>query len=182
MSLSHSHNDYLNGSTYLWKWILNLFNKPNINNRQINLALMADCGIIKIDVIYKKGKVLLSHSPWKPKFLCYGKLGDYLIILAGKNLNKELFLYIEIKTSNQYIVDKIKEIISDKYKNKNLKYIIGAKNTLFSRKRESIAKSIYNFLENQVEIYKINDYKNKVDVKLLKLYKDKYWIFRLNHF
>lgn len=174
--MKQSYNDYWNGFTYLWKWILNLLRIKYINNRQINDATLHECGIIKVDVIYKKGEVLLSHS-WRPRCLTYGRLEDYLIKLNDIKIKSTLYLYIEIKTSDEKITYKILDFILRKYKNIN--YIIGAKNKIYSRKREKIANELLDRLGKYVMIYHIEDFKKNID-EIHKLYK--YKKIRLNHF
>ena len=172
-----SHNDYWNGVTTLWRWIWWTLKMQYINNRQFELALLEDCNIIECDIICRKGKLLLSHTPFKPKFLCYGEL-DYYFKKMLNHIHQEVYLYIEIKTSDYLTIELVRNLI-DTYGGK-IKILIGGKDKWFSRKREYIATEIYfQNLHKNVEIFE--KWKQGKEIERVELYKNKSWYKKLNY-
>ena len=119
MKLVHSHNDY---------WCRSQFYK----------ALKAGCNIFEVDVMLVDGELMMTHS-WRPfKWLCYGKLESYFEKIH-KLRDKELYLYIEIKTSDEKILYKLSTLIG---KYPGIEILIKGIDKWFSPKREYIAKEL----------------------------------------
>ena len=119
MKYLHSHNCYWNRS-------------------QFYKALKAGCNIFEVDVMLVGGELMLTHS-WKPfKWLCYGKLESYFEKIHRLR-DKELYLYIEIKTSDEKILYKLSTLIG---KYQGIKILIKGIDRWFSPKREYITKEL----------------------------------------
>lgn len=149
----HSHNDY---------WCRYKFNH----------ALNEGCNIIELDIIYLKGKLYLSHS-WRPvSWLTYGDPEEYFR-RAVFYKNKNIYLYIEIKTSDERAIPLLLNLI-DKY-DKGIYILIKGINRWFSPRRKKIADEIYKQNDNVMlfDNFNINN-----DIECHDLYRDsryKFW-------
>lgn len=156
-NFKHSHNDY--------------WNKP-----QLLKALKAGCNIFEADVIYQCGEVLMSHS-WRPfKWMTYGEAESYFQFLKSY-VGEQIYLYIEIKTSDYRIVAKLYHLIQ-KYGTGNVTILINGINRWFSKDRYDIAMQVLYF---RSDIHWFPDWKVKKKIERVELYKSKSWYKRLNH-
>lgn len=144
----HSHNDYM-------------------NQKIIFHALNKGYNILEADVICINDNLYLSHS-WRPhKKLTYGPLSKYF---AGLELysKKEIYLYIEIKTSDLRTISLVTDLINE-YHGK-IKILIKGIDKWFSPSREYIADEIHKNNKNKnVQLY--DEFKVNNEIKRDKLFK-----------
>lgn len=150
----HSHNDYM-------------------NQKIIFHALNKGYNILEADAICIGGELYLSHS-WRPhKKLTYGPLSKYF---AGLELysKKEIYLYIEIKTSDLRTIELVTDLISE-YHGK-IKILIKGIDKWFSPNRKYIADQIfYQNENNNVQLFE--SFKNVNEVERKKLFKNTWYRF-----
>jgi len=170
--MKHYHNSYWFGYTNEWRWICKIFHLK-LNNDIFKSV--EDGSIIEVDLICRDGKLLISHTPVKPTCLCYGDLNYYFAKMLT-HLEKELYLYIEIKTSDY----KTKQLVANLIETYNgrIKILIGGIDKWFSRKRKYIATEIY-FANTHNNVEMFDSFKMGKTIKIIDLYKNKFW--RLNH-
>jgi hypothetical protein len=156
--MKHSHNDY---------W----------NKYCIDTAYVNNCEIIEIDVIYLRGELYMSHS-WRPfGFLAYGKLEKafekivrYNIAenirknIYGEGLN--LYLYLEIKTSNWRAIQLLNKLIK-KYRSLNI--LINGIDKWYSTERRRNALFVF-FCNDNVQRYDF--FKAQNNIERVELYKN----------
>jgi len=170
--MKHYHNQYWTGSTILWQWIRKIF-----NIQYIDIYKFKDNDIIEVDVVCRNSKLFVSHTPFKPTCLFYGQLKYYFAKLLTHS-DKDIYLYIEIKTSNLKTIDLLSDLIK-RYEGK-IKVLIGGKSKWFSRKRKYIATEVYfRNLYNNIEMFE--SFKQGKEIERVELYKRKSWVAKLNH-
>lgn len=151
MKYLHSHNDYFNRSQFF-------------------KALKEDCNIFEVDVMLVGGELMMTHS-WRPfKWLCYGKLESYFEKIH-KLRDKELYIYIEIKTSDEKIIYKLTTLINQY---PGIRVLIKGIDRWFSVGRKHIAEEVEAF--NPL-VLNFDRFKHGADYERVKLYKDDKWKF-----
>ena len=149
MKYLHSHNDYHNRSQFF-------------------KALKADCNIFEVDVMLIDGELMMTHS-WRPfRWLCFGKLKDYMFRFYTLN-KKNKYLYIELKTSDYRAIHKLHILISQY---PDMKILIKGIDRWFSPDRAKNAELIKNRCDN-VEFF--DDFIKGKDYERVDLYKSSLW-------
>jgi hypothetical protein len=142
--------------------------------------IQPDSAIYEIDVIYHKGDVMCSHS-WRPfKCMMYGKADNYFKAFKGYKGQQKIYLYVELKTDDEKIVFKLKELMRKNH-NENVIYIVGGKS---GTGRESIARQIFQQTGVNLKTEWAPDFfrEHKDEIEKRYLYRNKLWWRRLNHF
>lgn len=143
--MRHSHNDY---------W----------SKKKFYHAVNEGCQIIEADIICLRGKLFLSHT-WRPfGFLTYGDPEYYFKQIYHNYRDKDLYLYIEIKTSDYRAIQLVSNLI-DKYP--GVKVLIGGKDKWFSPNRGYIAREIWQ--RNEVQEFEY--FRKSHSIESLDLYK-----------
>lgn len=148
--MKQSHNDY---------W----------NRVKLHRALNENCNIIEVDVIYLRGDLYCSHS-WRPHpALTYGRLEEYFKAMERYG-EKEVYLYVEIKTSDWRAIDTMGKLLK---KYPGVKVLVKGVERWFSPDREWIARVITRQNKN-AQSY--DEYRARVGQnEIAKLYKITNW-------
>lgn len=161
--LLHSHNDY---------WC----------KRPLWDAIEYGCNMIEADIIYMNKKLMLSHS-WRPfAFMCYGELEDtYLRPLhryCADNPEKDLWMYVEYKDSNEKINDILYKLFKQ-YAISNLHYTISAQNERWYQKpRFKTAMKFYNNYRDQLQLkWKTTELAQEYEITKVDLFPHSIWHF-----
>jgi len=145
----HSHND-------MW------------NRSQFYTALKAGCNIFEVDVMLVGDELMMTHSFRPFKWLCYGKLESYFEKMHRLR-DKELYLYIEIKTSDEKIIYKLTTLINQY---PGIRIVIKGIDKWFSVGRKYIAEEVEAF--NPLVI-NFDRFIQGADYKRVDLWKDSWW-------
>jgi hypothetical protein len=153
-----SHNDYWNQS-------------------QIHDALSVGCNMIETDVIMHRGEMYNTHS-WRPcACMMYGRLEDYLSFFYKYKGFPKMYFYIELKSHDEKIIDKMIQLLSQ-YNNPLVTYIIGG----IEGKRREIAEKIYWVMKPLIDISFYPVWEKGKGIDTIYLYKKLPWYKKLNHF
>lgn len=161
--LLHSHNDY---------WC----------TRPLWDAIEYGCNMVEGDIIYLHNKLMLSHS-WRPfRFMCYGELEEtYLNSIhqyCTDNPQKELWMYVEYKDSNEKINDILYNLFLN-YQIANLHYTISAQNEKwYHKKRFKTAMKFYaNYKDELHLLWKTTELVEQYEIKKVDLFPKSIWHF-----
>ena len=147
----------------------------------IPTALKNDCYIMEADIIYTKDDLYLSHSYRPFKKLMYGTLEDvFLKPLFELKSTKTLYLYIEFKSGNLKIINKLYSLLK-KYEKEDMVFLFSAKDKNWFQKvfqkRERALKLFMKKASKDLPVLYLNSLNLFFEVKNVDLYK-----FSLNHF
>jgi hypothetical protein len=159
-----SHKDYWNGKQKILK------------------ALQAGCNCFEVDIIYSGGDIRLSHS-WRPFGLfTYGKLKDYvrrLSLLCEENPRNTFYLYIEFKSGNQKIKNKLYFILR-KYKADNLIVLVDSiHKKWYHAKRYKLMIDFLTSFWHELDLNKFDRFLLSLrpeEYEKVKLYDKKWWM------
>jgi hypothetical protein len=162
MKLLHSHNDY---------WA----------PYPLYSGLPLDVNMFEADIIYLNGKLMLSHS-WRPfEFLCFGELEEnYLLpmrMYVTAHPEKELWLYIEYKTSNKNVNSVLLELLL-KNRHPNLHITLSAlNNTWYQKPRHIQAQKFMDSYQKEFNLTWEADLEKQYEYEKVDLYEKKWWMF-----
>lgn len=161
--LLHSHNDY---------WC----------KRPLWDAIAYGCNMIEADIIYFNDKLMISHS-WRPLESMYcGELEKtYLFPLynyCSLNPDKEMWMYVEFKDSNDHIIDLLYNLFK-KYIISNMHYTISAQNKEWYQKpRFKTAMKFYSKYKNELNLtWKTTELAMQYQIIPVDLYPKSIWHF-----
>lgn len=148
------------------------------NKHQILDAFAHGCDIIEADVIWD-GDFYLSHS-WRPfESLYYGRLIDYLEYFKKYKGSRKLYFQIDLKFDNLDFCYRFTTLLLA-HKNDRVMYVLSGGTEYL----KTTIKKLYTCSADNIMLW--DEFKKWVngiaEVEVLKLYKRKSWLKRMNHF